>query len=87
MLQDLDFGHLDNQYREKFPQAHDRVLCMHGGEILIGRDADNHLHIPTWQQVQAACADWHRWHSSMKSFRGIKTGLQKTDEVCLDIKR
>ena len=61
MLQDLDFGHLDNQYREKFPQAHDRVLCMHGGEILIGRDADNHLHIPTWQQVQAACADWHRW--------------------------
>ena len=34
MLQDLDFGHLDNQYHEKFPQAHDRVLCMRKGDIL-----------------------------------------------------
>ena len=44
MLQDLDFGHLDNQYHEKLPQPCDRVLCMRGGDILIGRDPDNRLH-------------------------------------------
>ena len=61
MLQDLEFGHLDNQYHEKFPEEQDRVLCMRGGDILMGRDADDTLHIPTWQQVKARCADWNRW--------------------------
>ena len=61
MLQDLEFGHLDNQYHEKFPEDQDRVLCMRGGDILMGRDADDTLHIPTWQQVKARCADWNRW--------------------------
>ena len=61
MLQDLDFGHLDNQYHEKFPENHDRVFCMRGGDILIGRDEDNILHIPTWQQVKEVCGDWNRW--------------------------
>ena len=61
MLQDLDFGYLDNQYREKMPQPHDRVLCMRGGDILIGRDEDNILHSPTWQQVKDVCGDWNRW--------------------------
>ncbi len=61
MLQDLDFGHLDNQYHEKTPHAQDRVLCMRGGDILIGRDADDTLHIPTWKQVKEVCKDWHRW--------------------------
>ena len=65
MLQDLDFGYLDNQYREKSPQPHDRVLCMRGGDILIGRAADNQLHIPTWQQVSAVCESWNRWSGTM----------------------
>ena len=41
MLQDLSFGHLDNQYHESFPKADDILLCMRGGDILIHRDADN----------------------------------------------
>ena len=61
MLQDLEFGYLDNQYREKLPQPHDRVFCMRKGEILIGRDADDTLHVPTWAQVEAACESWNRW--------------------------
>ena len=40
MLQDLDFGYLDNQYREKSPQPRDRLLCMRAGEILIARAED-----------------------------------------------
>ena len=61
MLQDLEFGHLDNQYHEKSPALHDRVLCMRKGDILVGRDMENRLSIPTWQQVQDVCGDWHRW--------------------------
>ena len=37
MLQDLDFGYLDNQYRRKTPQPQDTVLCMRGAEVLICR--------------------------------------------------
>ena len=55
MLQDLDFGHLDNQYHEKTPQPQDRVLCMRGGDILICRNPDNTLILPCWEQVAEAC--------------------------------
>ena len=68
MLQDLDFGHLDNQYREKTPQPCDRVLCMRGGEILIGRDPDNSLHIPAWEQVRKVCKAWNRWGGMQLQF-------------------
>jgi len=34
---------------------------MRKGDILIGRDQDNTLHIPTWQHVKEFCADWNRW--------------------------
>lgn len=61
MLQDLDFGYLDNQYREKSPQSHDRVLCMRAGEILIARAEDNSLSLPRWEEVSPVCADWHSW--------------------------
>ena len=76
MLQDLDFGYLDNQYREKFPQPHDTVLCMRGGDILLHRNASNTLSFPTWAQVQAQCNTWHRWDSSSTQF--IFT-MQETD--------
>ena len=61
MLQDLSFGHLDNQYHEKAPCSRDRVLCMRGGDILIARGQDNTLSLPVWAQVQAQCARWNRW--------------------------
>lgn len=61
MLQDLTFGHLDNQYHEKFPLPGDRVLCMRGDQILVGREADNTLHLPVWSQLQPLCGGWHRW--------------------------
>ena len=61
MLQDLDFGYLDNQYRQKCPQPHDTVLCMRSGDILLHRSADNTLSFPTWSQVQSQCSTWHRW--------------------------
>ena len=61
MLQDLEFGHLDNQYHEKSPGPRDSVLCMRGNEILVGRDSDNTLHLPTWEQVSTCCNGWNTW--------------------------
>ena len=67
MLQDLEFGHLDNQYHEKTPQPGDTVLCMRKGDILISRDSTDHLALPTWAQVKACCTHWHRWGGTMQT--------------------
>ena len=68
MLQDLDFGYLDNQYREKFPQPRDRVLCMRAGEILIARAEDNSLSVPRWEELASVCSSWHRWDDMQTRF-------------------
>ena len=68
MLQDLSFGHLDNQYHESFPKADDILLCMRGGDILIHRDADNTLQLPTWGEVLAHCENWPTWGSFRTQF-------------------
>ena len=68
MLQDLDFGHLDNQYQQKHPQPQDRVLCMRGGDILIARDDENRLRIPAWEQVKPSCENWNRWGGMQTQF-------------------
>ena len=67
MLQDLEFGHLDNQYHKKLPQSEDIVLCMRKADILICRDCEDHLTLPTWEQVHAVCRPWHRWSSEMRT--------------------
>ena len=69
MLQDLDFGYLDNQYRRKTPQPQDTVFCMCGAEVLIYRSADDTLSLPRWEQVQTCCGDWHHWGELQFAFR------------------
>ena len=68
MLQDLEFGHLDNQYHEKMPQDRDIVLCMRGSDILVSRSESNHLGLPTWELVKAHCQAWHRWGGMKTQF-------------------
>ena len=68
MLQDLSFGHLDNQYHESLPQGKDILLCMRGGDILIHRDADNVLTLPTWQQAEELCRGWNIWGGTQTQF-------------------
>ena len=68
MLQDLSFGHLDNQYHEKLPTDGDILLCMCGGDILIHRDEENVLTLPTWAQAAEICKSWHRWGSMQTQF-------------------
>ena len=67
MLQDLDFGWLDNQYREKTPAPEDTVVCIRGKDILIARDGQDRLTLPTWEQVRHWCKNWNDW--SIGTFR------------------
>ena len=61
MLQDLSFGTLDNQYRHHLPQDGDLAVCVRGNEILLTRDANGILHLPTVAQADAWCGNWQQW--------------------------
>lgn len=61
MLQDLDFGYLDNHYRPTVPAEEDIVVCVQGKNILVYRHENNELTLPTWKQVQEWSADWGKW--------------------------
>ena len=62
MLQDLAFGHLDNQYRDHTPQKGDVVVCIQGGSILIARDKNDVLTLPAFEQVEVWSEHWTHWH-------------------------
>jgi len=62
MLQDLAFGHLDNQYRDHSPAPGDVVVCVRGGGILIARDKNDVLTLPAFEQVEAWSEHWTHWH-------------------------
>lgn len=47
MLQDLEYGRLENEYRPVPPQNNDLVLCFRGPDVLLHRCADDTLHLPS----------------------------------------
>ena len=61
MLQDLSFGTLDNQYRHLLPRDQDLAVCICGSGILLARNADGTLYLPTVAQANAWCGDWTQW--------------------------
>ena len=61
MLQDLSFGTLDNQYRHLQPCAEDTVVCVRGGEILLAREEDGSLRLPTVGETDNWNGDWEQW--------------------------
>ena len=61
MLQDLDFGYLDNQYHAEEPRDCDIVVCVQGKNMLLHRSEDDTLSLPTWGQVKHWCGDWEGW--------------------------
>ena len=63
MIQDLDFGKLDNQYHPQQPRMQDLVMCFQDGTVLLRRDAQGMLQLPTWQQVASWCDTWSAWPS------------------------
>lgn len=61
MIQDLDCGFLDNQYRPCEPADEDIIVCIQKKDVLIKRTEDNHLVLPTWKEVKAWSSDWTTW--------------------------
>ena len=47
MLQDLEIGRLENEYRNISANAQDKILCFQNGQVLLHRDADDLLTLPT----------------------------------------
>lgn len=61
MLQDLAHGRLENEYRPVPPVDSDYVLCVRGRDILLRRDADNTLELPTVAHVRRWSERWTSW--------------------------
>lgn len=61
MIQDLDYGKLDNQYKNITPTPNDIVVCIQKNTMLVCRDENNHLSLPTWKEVQTWAAEWNQW--------------------------
>ena len=54
MLQDLDTGRLENEFRNISASPEDTVLCFHQGQVLLCRSADNTLTLPTLADLTLA---------------------------------
>lgn len=61
MIQDLDFGKLDNQYRPLKITDEDIVVCAQGNKLLAACDENDMLTLPTWKQVREWSTDWKPW--------------------------
>ena len=66
MLQDLDFGSLDNQFYSIAPQDIDIAVCFQNSNILISRSDDDTLQLPTVGTVRQWSQDssWQGRHSA-----------------------
>ena len=54
MLQDLAAGRLDNQFRNISAEAEDIILCFHQGKVLLCRESDDTVTLPTLARM-------HQW--------------------------
>lgn len=52
MLQDLDTGWLENEFRNVTAVPEDTILCFHEGQVLICRQADDTLILPTLSHIE-----------------------------------
>ncbi len=64
MLQDLEYGKLENEYRIVEPTADAKVVCANGNKLLVKRAADDTLTLPTYQQVMTWAEEnhWQHWY-------------------------
>ena len=53
MLQDMESGRLENEYRNAEAGPGDRVLCFHQGQVLLRRGTDDSLTLPTLSWMEA----------------------------------
>ena len=66
MLQDLAFGKMENQFRTLAPANGDVVVCFEDNRVLLKRNGDDTLELPTYEQVMdwAEQEHWQHWNES-----------------------
>ena len=64
MLQDLEQGRLENEFHNREPACNDLVFCFQKGQILLRRDGDDSLTLPTVAAVNswAGACGWESWN-------------------------
>ena len=62
MLQDLEYGRLENEYRPVPARDEDFILCFRGPDVLLHRDADDTLPLPTAAQLPGGLRYAFRLH-------------------------
>ena len=65
MLQDLDIGRLENEFHNIPPRPEDILLCFSKDQVLLHRDGDDFLTLPTLKQMQI----WQGTGSAQYLFR------------------
>lgn len=63
MLQDLNSGRLENEFRNRQPSGTDVVICVRKSDILVKRNHEQVLEFPCYAQVcsWAAEGNWAAW--------------------------
>ena len=66
MLQDLDYGRLENEFRNVCPAEGDTVVCFRGNMALVNRNENNELRLPTYGEVLAwaEANNWESWNEN-----------------------
>lgn len=65
MIHDLEFGKLDNQFRQEAPDNEDFIICVQANKLLAACNKSDILTVPTWQQIQEWSVSWDRWYDDM----------------------
>ncbi|MBR4862994.1 MAG: NAD(+) diphosphatase [Oscillospiraceae bacterium] len=68
MLQDMAVGRLENEFRNIAARAEDIILCFHDGQVLLRRDADDALTLPTLSQLGATEAPRYVFRLQEKNY-------------------
>ena len=66
MLQDLEYGRLENEFRHTAPVATAKVVCAQGSRLLVKRKEDDTLVLPTYAEVMAWAKEkgWTHWYEN-----------------------
>ena len=70
MLQDLDYGRLENEFHTVYPSDEDIIVCFKGNMALINRSENNELQRPTYKDVLAWAAvnNWENWNEKKPQY-------------------
>jgi len=60
MLQDLEYGRLENEFRDQAPTAEDIVICFQNQQILLKQGSEDVF--PTFAEVSMLEENWKRWY-------------------------